>query len=88
MPAPHNPEDLTYSPQQLLSYTTPQELEGDESQTWNPVALERAKELLSSECPNVEVGELYVGDCTEALDWAGDNVSIVIDASHRHMDTN
>ena len=69
--------DCTYVPTQLYptqSTRCPQSL--------TPLASQRWRLMSATEHINATVGNIYIGNCVEPLEWAGEHVGYVIDASH------
>ena len=68
--------DLTYVPTQLYPAQPvhcPQSL--------SPLAKRRWRLMAATVHNNATVGKIYIGDCREPLEWAGEHVEYVIDAS-------
>ena len=69
--------DCTYVPTQL--YPT-QSTHCRQSLT--PLALRRWRLMSATEHINATVGNIYIGNCVEPMEWAGEHAGYVIDASH------
>ena len=50
-------------------------------QSLSPLAKRRWRLMAATRHSNATVGKIYIGDAREPLEWAGDNVGYVIDAS-------
>ena len=55
---------------------------GAVSGTEHPLARRRVQLMSSTSHTNTVVGNVYVGNCVEPMDWAGGNVGYIIDASN------
>ena len=80
---PREDGDYTYVPTQL--YPTQPE-HGPLShvhapQNLPPLALRRLRQMSATEHVNATVGNIYIGNCVEPMDWAGEHVGYIIDAS-------
>ena len=68
--------DLTYVPTQLYPTQSTHC-----SQSLTPLALHRWRLMSATEHANATVGNIYIGNCVEPMEWAGEHVGYVIDAS-------
>ena len=69
-------EASTYVPTQLYPYVpthSPQSL--------SLLALRRLRLMSATEHSNTTLGKIYIGNCVEPMQWAGEHVGYVIDAS-------
>lgn len=74
---PREDGDYVYVPTQL--YPTLSHVHAE--QNLPPLALHRLHQMCATEHSNATVGNIYIGNCVEPMDWAGENVGYIIDAS-------
>ena len=55
--------------------------EAEMPQWLSPLARSRLRMMSATVHTNPTVGNIYIGDCRESMQWAGENVGYVIDAS-------
>ena len=75
--------DCTYVPTQL--YPTQRT---DSPQSLSLLALRRLRLMSATEHSNTTLGKIYIGNCVEAMQWAGEHVGYVIDASDGRSNVN
>ena len=76
---PREDGDYTYVPTQL--YPTQPEHGPHAPQNLPPLAFGRLRQMSATEHVNATVGNIYIGNCVEPMDWAGEHVGYIIDAS-------
>ena len=75
--------DCTYVPTQL--YPTQRT---DSPQSLSLLALRRLRLMSATEHSNTTLGKIYIGNCVEPMQWAGEHVGYVIDASDGRSNVN
>ena len=76
---PREDGDYTYVPTQL--YPAQPEHGPHAPQNLPPLAFGRLRQMSATEHVNATVGNIYIGNCVEPMDWAGEHVGYIIDAS-------
>ena len=75
--------DCTYVPTQL--YPPPPDVW---PQSLSLRAWYRSRLMSATQHNNAELGKIYIGNCVEPLQWAGEHVGYVIDASDGRSNVN
>ena len=75
--------DCTYVPTQLYPPRP-----DDRPQSLSLRAWHRLRLMSATEHNNAKVGKIYIGNCVEPLQWAGEHVGYVIDASDGRSNVN
>ena len=75
-PPPADGRGTYYEPTQMFRRRHP-------SPSMSALAEHHWRLMAATAYSNVRVGNIYVGNCMEALDWAGHNMGYIIDCSHR-----
>ena len=75
--------DCTYVPTQLYP-TQPTHC----PQSLSLLALRRLRLMSATEHNNTTLGKIYIGNCVEPMQWAGEHVGYVIDASDGRSNVN
>ena len=75
--------DCTYVPTQLYPTQCT-----DSPQSLSLLALRRLRLMSATEHSNTTLGKIYIGNCVEPMQWAGEHVGFVIDASDGRSNVN
>ena len=67
-----------YVPTQLYDRVQEEDLPQD----LPPLALHRLRMMSAVRNNNDAIGKIYIGNCVEPIEWAGDHVGYILDASH------